>query len=224
MIQTQLKDRPPDAGSPKWLKDGSAGTSIGKWDTRVMFRFAAAPTLLAFACLISLQGCVPRFYTYHYMSLEGIGGIEVTERGEAQITNLFLHEAMPLKYRLARDTYDLVFEIPPDTMTPGIRISATARDGSDVRVVHSRNVRFPGCMRTSLFDQDSDKRIYRLPDKPSQPFGIGLWWSSECGVDGHADARFLPFDIIDGAGQLLARESLPFEFVANGFFMELDSV
>lgn len=151
--------------------------------------------LVEVGCAVTVAG------QYRYISLATQTDIRIERIGDPAIRGVAILGAFPIQWRLNREAYSLVLEVPSDTHLPALDVMGTATDGYPVRLEppDSPNLRFESYKRFSRNNVVGIRYVWRAPESVRDKQRIRL------GVYGHDS-------------QLLGTESISFDLVTNGHY------
>jgi hypothetical protein len=153
---------------------------------------------------IGAAGCSPYVMSYTHLTFNAEDGLEVLERSstspDTQGNNLHSPKVgLPLKLRLVRPAFTLVFDTPLET-SPVVLLSARDPQGRTLRI-SGTNVRrvYPG----SAAELDGFDFSFYVQDAKGEPLSIS---------------------IADASGKQLGAEVLPYKIVSRGYSFGFDGV
>jgi hypothetical protein len=160
-----------------------------------------------FACvLVALVTACARS-KYRYISMKDVPGIEVVEYGRPRLKAIRGASSMPTEYRLERERYRLELRINLETYAPALVVRTEAK-GTGLGVLHLVAQRSRKTPAASVAPCGS---FYEVTGSPNQ---LSFGWACKDGDEG----RFISFDVLTTAGQLVGEEDLPFELEENGYY------
>ena len=166
-----------------------------------------------------VQGCVPYLSTYRYISLEEVEGISVVEKGRADISQIYSHTEMPLKYELDRELYTLYFTMKQRYAT-SVRIIAKKND-APISIEEKYISGSCGGFRDEYLKENAS-----LEESKTKFY---MWGSRgrECIHDRYSPNKehsYIVFDVIDENGKKIGSEKIPFKFIVNGKYISYDAI
>lgn len=187
------------------------------------FRTSATIASAVFTALI-LSACVPQVYSYWYMSLENVSGVDILEYGTPDLGWHFFHETMPIRYRIDREKYHLLFEVDRGGHRPNLRVTAISLDGRILRLSGKGGNILPGCMGIAYYDIVRGYLSLDPPEDPLRPYKLEFNYACKPTGDRPGDAMRMIIRIVSNLGDVFAEESIPFELKKNGLYMIMDAV
>lgn len=167
--------------------------------------------LLALAAAALLSGCVPVVERYRHIALEETNGVTVTAIGlpaPAGTTPVGVR-AIPLEYRLQRDTYALVMWVDPTRWGGELLLEPEPADR----------------LRLEVFDpvpSATNCAAALPPDTVYRPLSW-LFHIDHCG--GKTPQKpVIRLRVLDADGAVLGEEALPFTVRNNGFYIRADGI
>jgi hypothetical protein len=160
--------------------------------------------------LVGLQGCTNMRFDYYFISFEKIEGAEILERKLIGLPNLKNNSAIPVRYLITRDNYDLFIEITDKSYSPHAKVSV--KDGKYF-VVPKRDT-------SAVSDTGKICSSYYLDAKDKSTLSFG--WSIECLSDEVEKA--IIFDVVDASGALVSSERMRFQIKQNGEYILRDAL
>jgi len=168
--------------------------------------------IIALILLTVLASCA-RYFEYHYISLEEITGIEITEIGKSSYPDLRGDKPFPKEYLLNRDGYSIKFRILETASSPHFQISAQGSTTKElglepqerIQAISTQNI---NCANSYTDETDNSSYFFR--------------WDNACIFE--RIPKYISFDVIGNNGIAIAKEDLQFKIKKNGWFLVLDGL
>ena len=179
--------------------------------------------LLVFLVCLGVAGCAPAFFTYRYIGLKDDLGAEILEYGKSDVPNLFFHRTMPIRYKLARNSYILEFEIDKKNYSPNMTVKVESNNISTLRILRNDDARETICANYYYLNRVSRRILPHRPLDRDQPYWL-VYTVFGCRPGTLPQPEAIQFVIVDEEDSVVATESIPFEIISNGFFMMFDAI
>lgn len=172
-----------------------------------------------------LQGCVPLVAKFNYISLADIPDIKVVQYGKYELGRTFSHDAMPIEYKLLRESYDLYFELDMYGTGGVLVIWARNNEGAPLSIF-PRKVQ-GSCGGVRSFSTRNEK--WKSVDARRYSWGTQtkncIHENKDYRLNVEKRHRVIAFEVRDESGfTILATEELPFEWVSNGYYVYYDAI
>ena len=169
--------------------------------------------VLPLLLFLGLGACVPVSLDYYYLSLAEVEDVVVLETGRSTMKGFF-HRPMPIKYRLARRSYVVDFEIDRGHHHPNFWITAKTESGKGLRI---ESIDGSDCSRwgngSSELRTESQYSVVNFRSRTCKP------------IENPAlRGVVIAFNVIGANGEVLGIEQLPAKVVRNGTVFYYDAI
>jgi hypothetical protein len=163
--------------------------------------------------ILNLSGCAQVVSDYYYASLEAIPDIKIVSVGKVHLKNLEGNSEIPTGYELERAGYKLRFLVKSTSYYPHFQISVEGSNAADLVLRPNNDYRVTSSTGIACAS------YYFNGNSPST---LDFGWSSDC-ISDDID-RYISFDVVGISGELVAKESLPFQLKRDGKYRILDAI
>jgi len=149
-------------------------------------------------------------YNYYYISLEKVDGVRLLESRKINLKNLKKNNAIPAKYVVERDSYQLLIEITDYSYSPHVRITLV---GNEYTLTPKRNLNVVsdnGVICSSYYPDSVNKSI------------LSYSWSVDC-LSNNLE-KLITFTVENELGVVVSKESFPFEVKQDGEYQLMDAL
>jgi hypothetical protein len=174
--------------------------------------------ILVFLVALTLTACGVHISRYQYISLEDVPEIQVLEYGKADRSDIFFQGAMPIRYKLVRDRYDLYFHINTEYHSGILNTKAELATGVPLNI---RGEEYPGSCAALYYGENLV--VFGEGEK-----AVTFAWGKNFKYchDGTYDPQkqILAFRVERDDGTVLGKERFLYRRVENGIVFAIDAI
>lgn len=176
-------------------------------------------TVIFILNIVMIGGCIVKSYQYQYIQVSNAVEMAGKAHQTSELKRLKNHKAMPIFYRITRNSYTIYFELDRLSFYPSVFITVKKAGSDDL--LRLKGGKKLGCGRFDEFKYENGKQISYESERK-----LRYEWFPDfaCPRKGKISDQIITFQILNDQGELFGEEKIPFTLKANGLYYETDSI